>query len=143
MTELSDAVVLVVGGTGGLGRRIATALEAEGAVVARSGRTADDGVVAADLRTDRGTAELVRAVVDEHGRLDGLVVAAGVVAFGPIAEVTDETLVELVEVNALAPIRLVRDALPALTASAEAGRSPFVVTLSGVVSEAPTAQLAA
>jgi cyclic-di-GMP-binding biofilm dispersal mediator protein len=36
-----------------------------------------------------------------------------------------------------------RAALPALTASATAGNAPVVVTLSGVVAEAPTAGLAA
>ncbi|MET0590534.1 MAG: SDR family NAD(P)-dependent oxidoreductase [Naasia sp.] len=45
--------------------------------------------------------------------------------------------------NTTGPIRLIREALPALRASSEAGRAPFVVTLSGIVAEAPTAGLAA
>ncbi|KZX19731.1 hypothetical protein ACH61_03171 [Rathayibacter tanaceti] len=41
-------------------------------------------------------------MLERHGRLDGVVVAAGVVAFGPSAELDPAVLEELVEVNALA-----------------------------------------
>ncbi len=145
--NLDEAVVLVVGASGGLGSRLATHLMAAGATVVRTGRGAatihgSDAYVA-DLRTAGSAASLVAAAVHAHGRLDGLVVAAGVVAFGPASEVSDETLDELFEVNTLAPIRLIRAAAPHLAASAQAGREPFVVTLSGAVSERPTAGLAA
>jgi NAD(P)-dependent dehydrogenase (short-subunit alcohol dehydrogenase family) len=72
-----------------------------------------------------------------------VVIAAGVVAFGAASEVTDDTLAELFDTNALAPIRTLRDSFPHLVESAAAGREPFVVTLSGVVAEAPSAGLAA
>lgn len=70
-------------------------------------------------------------------------IAAGVVAFGPLTEVSDDAVRELHEVNAQGPMRLIRDATPALAESAAAGREPFIVTISGVVSESPTAGLAA
>ncbi len=146
MTQLNDAVVLVVGASGGLGSRIASLLSEAGATVVRSGRNIDalgDGGIVADVAAESGAASLVAAAVEAHGRLDGIVVAAGVVAFGPASEVTDATVRDLFEVNALGPIRLIRESIPHLTASAAAGRDPFVVTLSGVVSEAPTAGLAA
>ncbi|WP_372595455.1 SDR family NAD(P)-dependent oxidoreductase [Actinotalea sp.] len=145
--NLDGAVVLVVGASGGLGSRIAAHLRAAGATVVRTGRTpariSGPGAYLADLRTPQGAESAVAAAVDAHGRLDGVVIAAGVVAFGPAAEVSDETLEELIEVNTLGPIRLLRAAVPHLLASAEAGREPFVVTLSGAVSERPTAGLAA
>lgn len=144
MTELRGAVVLVLGATGGLGSRIAARLADEGAVVVRAGRTGLFGPDAyiADLRGEDGPASLVAAALAAHGRIDGIVVAAGVVAFGPAASVTDATLAELVETDLLAPIRILRDATPALTASAEDGREPFLVTISGLVAESPTAGLA-
>lgn len=141
MTDLDSKVVLVVGATGGLGSLIATRLEQAGATVLRSGRTSTS--LAADLRDDAAAATLIEAAVAVHGTLDGLVIAAGVVAFGPATEVSDATLRELFDTNALAPVRLVRAAAPHLAASAKSGGEPFVVTLSGVVSEAPTAGLAA
>ncbi len=73
----------------------------------------------------------------------GGLMAAGVVAFGPSDAVADATLQELFEVNALGPIRLIRGVTPLLAQSATAGRSPFIVTISGIVSESPTAGLAA
>jgi len=147
MTSLDGSVVLVVGASGGLGRRIATHLAEAGAVVVRAGRdpqhlTGPDAYLA-DLTEPSGGASLVAAALQAHGRLDGVVIAAGVVAFGPAGELDDATLDELFETNAKAPIRILRAALPSLLEAAAAGRGPFVVTLSGVVSESPTAGMAA
>ena len=64
-------------------------------------------------------------------------------AFGPASEVSDETIRQLFETNTLGPMRLIREAAPHLAASATAGRKPFIVTLSGIVAESPTAGLAA
>ncbi|QHC55904.1 cyclic-di-GMP-binding biofilm dispersal mediator protein [Rathayibacter tanaceti] len=146
MTRLDGAVVLVLGASGGLGRLLADSLEAQGATAVRAGRDASvlgPAPLVADLRGEDAPRRLVAEVLERHGRLDGVVVAAGVVAFGPSAELDPAVLEELVEVNALAPIRLVTAALPALAASASAGRQPFALTISGVVAEAPTAGLAA
>jgi NAD(P)-dependent dehydrogenase (short-subunit alcohol dehydrogenase family) len=147
MTDLTGAVVLVLGASGGLGSRIAAMLDDEGATVVRAAQRPESlsgpDAYLADLRAEQGGASLVAAALQAHGRLDGVVVAAGVVAFGPAAEVGDETLSELVEVNMLGPIRVLRDASAALADSAAAGRDPFVVTISGVVSESPTAGMAA
>lgn len=147
MTDLHGAVVLVAGASGGLGTLIASELEAGGATVVRGGR--DGGHLSgpdaylADLRAREGGPSLVQAATRAHGRLDGVVVAAGVVAFGDASAVDDETLDELFAVNATGPIRILRSAFPALVESAAAGRSPFALTISGVVAEAPTAGLAA
>lgn len=142
MTDLDGAVVLVMGGSGGLGSRIGAQLAAAGCTVVSAGRATGH-----DLRDLGMPSRLLADVVSQHGRLDGVVIAAGVVAFGPADAVTDATVDELFQVNALGPIRLIRAAVPALTASpadsAAAGdRKPFIVTLSGVVAEAPTAGLA-
>ena len=151
MTQLRDASILVVGATGGLGRDIARLLADQGARLILSGR--DRGsletldlpgtIVTADLAVPADIVALVAGAIAVDGRLDGIVNAAGVVAFGAATEVTDPTLERLFAVNTLAPIRLLRAARAALAESAAAGRSPFVVTLSGVVSESPTANLAA
>ena len=141
MADLSGSVVLVVGATGGLGSLLSQQLEEAGATVLRSGRAS--AALAADLRVEGAAASLIEAAAAVHGRLDGLVIAAGVVAFGPASELSDATLRELFEVNTLAPVRLVRAATPHLAAAAQSGGAPFVVTLSGVVAESPTAGLAA
>ncbi|MCY7412659.1 MAG: SDR family NAD(P)-dependent oxidoreductase [Salinibacterium sp.] len=137
MSNLDGAVVLLIGSTGGLGSRIATQLEGLGANIVRSARA--DG----DLRDVDGPARAVAAAITSYGRLDGLVIAAGVVAFGPIESVSDAAITELFATNTLGPIRLIREASPHLAASATAGREPFIVTLSGIVADAPTAGLSA
>lgn len=147
MTKLTDAVVLVVGASGGLGSRISSQLEAAGARVIRAARgpaslQGPDAFIA-DLTDEQGAASVVAAAVSAAGRLDGVVIAAGSVAFGPATEVSDAALGELFAINALAPIRLIRAAAPHLAVSSKEGREPFIVTISGVVSEAPSAGLAA
>lgn len=146
MSRFDDAVILVLGASGGLGRLIADELAARGARVLRSGRDATalgEQPLVADLRGEDAPARLVAEALERHGRLDGVVIAVGVVAFGPSAELDETVLEELVEVNALAPIRVLTAAFAPLAASASEGREPFAVTISGVVAEAPTAGLAA
>ena len=151
MTDLNGASILVVGATGGLGREIASLLHERGAKLTLTGRDASKlqqlGIPAALMTGDAtvpGTAEQwVAHAVATYGQLDGVIYAAGVVAFGPAQDVDDSTLDTLWAVNAKAPMTLLRAATPELEKSAQAGRSPFLLALSGVVAESPTAGLAA
>jgi short-subunit dehydrogenase len=151
MAELNGSTILVVGATGGLGREIARQLADAGASLVLSARDADEliglnlpgTVVPADLTDPAGIQRLVYEAVGVTGHLDGVVVAAGVVAFGPVHELRPDVVEHLLTVNTTAPILLFQAAYAALSASAAAGRKPFLLTLSGVVSEAPTANLAA
>ena len=149
--NLSTQSILVAGATGGLGAPISRLLAAAGARLTLIGRDRgrlealglEAALVTGDLRRAETAAQAVAAALDANGELDGLVVASGAVAFGPVSELADEVLVDLFALNTLAPIRLLRAALPALTASAAAGRGPFAVHLSAVVAENPAAGMAA
>ncbi|TKV25888.1 SDR family NAD(P)-dependent oxidoreductase [Arthrobacter sp. NamB2] len=148
MVELSGSHVLVVGATGVLGAELSRQLAAQGAELTLSGRSreklsklADElgdavvGQVAADLGKPSGPADIAAAV---YGReLNGVVFASGVVAFGPAVEVDDDTLDELMLVNLLGYMRLMRDVAPRLP------RDSFVAQISAVVAESPTAGMAA
>jgi short-subunit dehydrogenase len=151
MTSLADRSVIVVGATGGLGLPIARGLAAEGCRLTLVGRDAGrlgatgvpGAVVAVDVRKAGSAAQIVERAVAEQGGVDGIVFAAGAVAFGAVDELPDEVMIDLFTLNALAPIRLLRAALPALRVSAAAGREPFVAHVSAVVAEQPQAGMAA
>ena len=145
VTTLTGASVLVAGATGGLGAPLSRRLAAAGARLTLCGRDADRlaalGLealaVPADLRRAGAAEKVVAQAVQRYGRLDGVVFAAGAVAFGPATETPDQVIIDLFTLNTLAPIRLLRAALPHLQASAAGGRSPFVVHISAVVAETP------
>ncbi|GAB3268260.1 SDR family NAD(P)-dependent oxidoreductase [Arthrobacter pigmenti] len=149
MTQLQDAHLLVVGATGGLGSAIAHRLVKEGVRVSLSGRdeqklsrlatdlgAAVVSTAAADLTVPGGPSAVAAALPQDVG-IDGVVYAAGVVAFGSVAELDDETLDEVLLLNLVAPVRLMRELFPRL----EPGST--VVHVSAVVAERPMKGMAA
>jgi short-subunit dehydrogenase len=144
--SLDGASVVVVGASGGLGRHIARQLADCGALLtlAARDRTAleslglDAPVVTADIRDAEAGAMIVDAALAARGRIDGLVNAAGVVAFGPLADTGDDVIEELFLTNVLGPLWLMRAAIPALTES-----RGFIANISAVVAEQPLAGMAA
>ncbi len=143
MSDLSGKSYLVVGASGALGSRIARGLQERGAALTVTGRSAEalaafDGahVLPADLREPDAGRAVVAAALEAHGRLDGVVIAAGVVAFGPLTEIDDDTVDDLVLIDFLAPLRLMRAALPVLDAGG------VILGISAVVAEKPLPNMA-
>ena len=135
--ELAGAVVAVVGATGGLGREIVAVLTARGATVVSAGRTGAIDVTV-DLRDSTAGESLVEYCTSRHGRLDGVIVAAGIVAFGDLVDTDDVVMEELFLTNALGPMWLAKRVAPALRES-----QGFFVNVSGVVAESPMPGMAA
>jgi cyclic-di-GMP-binding biofilm dispersal mediator protein len=140
--DLAGARVAVVGASGALGSLVARELDARGARVLLVGRDADrlggvglDGaptVVVGHL-ADGAAGDLVAQQARERlGGLDGVVNAAGVVAFGPLVETPDEVVEELFLTNVVGPLLLLRRLLPLLVES-----RGFVAQISAVVAERP------
>ena len=144
--SLAGASIVVTGASGGLGRCIARQLADAGArltMVARdSGKLESLGIdavtVAADLRDAETGRRIVAAAVAANDRLDGVVNAAGVVAFGSLADTDDEVIEDLFLTNVLGPLWLMRAAIPALTET-----RGFIANISAVVAEQPLAGMAA
>ena len=137
--DLTGAIVAVVGANGGLGREITAALTSQGATVVRCTRSGGpDSDVTIDLRDARAGDVLVDHATMTFGRLDGVVVAAGIVAFGDLVDTDDVVIEELFLTNAMGPMWLAKRVAPALQAS-----QGFFVNLSGVVAETPMPGMAA
>jgi cyclic-di-GMP-binding biofilm dispersal mediator protein len=137
--DLNGKVVAVVGGTGGLGSEIASVLADRGATVVRAARSGAPGTdVQIDLRDSTAGDTLVEAVTAAHGRLDGVIVAAGIVAFGNLVDTDDVVVEELFLTNTLGPIWLAKHVVAALEET-----QGFFVNLSGVVAESPMPGMAA
>jgi NAD(P)-dependent dehydrogenase (short-subunit alcohol dehydrogenase family) len=129
-----------------MGRPLVAALADRGARLALAGRDAsrldeigvgEHRTFVFDLRDGDGAQPLVAAAAQELGGLDGVVCCAGAVAFGPLDEIPSDVLVELVAVDLVGPLMLARAAIPVLQ------RGGFVLNVSGVVAETPTARLVA
>ena len=124
--------VLVTGGGSGIGAAVARALAAAGSRVAICGRRADAlRAVAArtgaldlvcDVRDPRQVAGTVEAAAGEFGRLDGLVLNAGVMAPGGVADLSPEDWSAMVSVNLTGAFLVARAALPAPARGPRGGR---------------------
>lgn len=130
--ELEGKVVLVTGGSDGLGAAVCARLVAEGARVGlcardegRLERTAarlrDAGgdvlAMTADVSRADGVQRLVTAAADRWGRVDGLVNNAGRSAAFPFERVTDEVMEEDLQLKLFGALRGTRAALPHLRAA--------------------------
>jgi cyclic-di-GMP-binding biofilm dispersal mediator protein len=142
--SLSDSVVAVLGAGGGLGTPISAALHARGARLLLAGPHPDRlpvlpgaATVALDVRDPGAGDTLVTAATERFGRLDGLVNAAGVVAFGSLVDTDDAVVEELFLTNVMGPLWLLRRVAPLLIDT-----KGFVVQLSAVVAEQPLAGMA-
>ncbi len=134
---MENTSVLVAGATGGLGSEIAANLSARGATLtlvsrdpARLDALATPGHrVALDLRSPDACTSAVEAAVSHAGKLDVVVNATGIVAFGNVNSLSVDAMEELFLTNTFLPIMLAKAALGSM---AEGGA---IVNISGVIAE--------
>ena len=149
--NLNGARFLVVGGSGVLGAEFTRQLRELGAEVLATATTNDSAakipaVAEVRLLLNYQEAQSVETLTDYlrgSTTLDGIINAAGVVAFGPASETGTETTAQLFAINALGPIQLFTALHPMLVQSKLSGKEPVVVNISGVVAEQPMPNLAA
>jgi NAD(P)-dependent dehydrogenase (short-subunit alcohol dehydrogenase family) len=130
--HLNGKVVLITGGTDGLGAALADRLVEEGCRVAVCGRDPDrlattdkrlraaggDALaVQADVTRLADLERFVDAAVARWGRLDGLVNNAGKSSAGRIDQVSDEDWIGDLDLKVLAAVRCTRLAVPHLIAA--------------------------
>jgi 3-oxoacyl-[acyl-carrier protein] reductase len=117
--QLSDAKVLVTGGSAGIGYEVASALIARGARVAISGR--DEArlkqaagalgatAIQGDVSIEADAVRMVRGTIDAFGDYNVLVNNAGIGIFAPLLDTTAEAMRKVWEVNVLGATIVARE----------------------------------
>lgn len=134
---LRRASVLLAGATGGIGRALGSELQQRGAQVTSVARRAEtlDALpvqgarLAADLRSPEGCMAAVEAAITHSGKLDIVINAVGVVAFGPVADLSVDAMEELFLTNTFLPIMLAQAAFRRIEPDGT------IVNISGVIAE--------
>lgn len=123
MTSAGARVVLVVGGTSGIGLATAEQLSGRGdtvVVCARDERRAREvaatlpngAAVTADVTDAASVRAAVQQVVDTHGRLDGVVLTAQVMAYGSVEEVPQDAFERIIDTAVMGAFHVARAVLP-------------------------------
>ena len=145
--DLANKRFLVVGASGALGGEIVKLLTEKGAIVlgtASSNESAAKipGKVEIRLLLDFTNPESIKTLTDylvAATEIDGIINAAGVVAFGESKDLKPETISKLMSINASGPMQL----FSALTQKLAEKNEAVVVNLTGVVAETPLPGIAA
>jgi NAD(P)-dependent dehydrogenase (short-subunit alcohol dehydrogenase family) len=132
MKTPEGGVAVVTGASSGIGRATAERFGRSGVTVLAVGR--DEGALSdvtrtiggaggrasafvADVTDPRAANRIVDAAIARYGTISTLVNAAGIIGSGTVENTTDEQWDSMMDINARAPFRLMRAAVPALTAS--------------------------
>ncbi|MDO8363402.1 MAG: SDR family oxidoreductase [Actinomycetota bacterium] len=126
MGQLNDKVIVVVGGSAGMGLAVAKRCVEEGATVVMLARGKERlaeaasslGRTAVPIVCDIASADSVRAafleIDQQFGKIDALLNVAGVGRIAKIADATDDDIDFVLDINLRGPILTTRSAVPLL-----------------------------
>jgi len=154
--DLDNKVVLFTGAAGGLGSAIARAFAARGATLVLTdfqqehvdNLAADFGdldvtdTAALDIRDEAAVEKTVQGVAERHGRLDGLINAAGIFRIAPITEMNSDDFAASIASNLTGPFLLTRAAARVM-GQAGGGRILHLASVSSQVANPEYAAYAA
>lgn len=110
LPDLSGKAVVVFGGSYGIGLSIAEMAREAGADVMEFSRSSTD----TDVRSENAIREALETAHRAFGRIDAVVLTAGVLHISPLVEASSQDIQETIEINLLAPALLARAAYPYL-----------------------------
>jgi NADP-dependent 3-hydroxy acid dehydrogenase YdfG len=139
METLTETVAVITGASSGIGRATARELVEAGARVVLGARRRERlavieaeypgqvaGVVT-DVRSPDDCRRLVNTAVERFGRLDSLIVNAGIGMYGGILDHTDEALEAMLDTNVAGSVWPIRAAVPHML---ETGRGDIIIVAS-------------
>lgn len=137
MGDLENRTAFVTGASRGIGAAVAHALSGLGVNLGLASRSGDDlglantVALAADVRDPAALKTLAASTAEKFGGIDILVINAGVGSYGPILDLPDDEMEDMIDVNVKGALYSVRAVLPYLlesdgadivTVASEAGR---------------------
>ncbi len=99
MARLKDKVVLITGAAGALGTAAAQAITEAGGIAVTSDLVRSGSDYALDVTSEGDWQRVTAAVGEVHGRLDGLINAAGLAIFGTVEDTDFATWRKILSVN--------------------------------------------
>lgn len=142
--SLEGKTILVTGASSGIGRQCAIDCSKMGAKVVAIGRDVErlNSVVAEmvgngicysfDLTNLDGIEDLIATIVEEHGKLDGFIHAAGIEVTNPVKLTNNEDYSSLYKVNCLSAFEIVKN-LCGIKTFNKGGSIVFISSISGVI----------
>ncbi len=142
MLNPEGRVIMISGANRGIGRAIAEKLAAAGYKLSLGARNPDSIIKPSandseiithqwEATSTTDSTQWVDATLKHFGRIDGLVLNAGVIYPAGLEDGSEEDIDNMWAVNFKGPLRLVRAALPSLKSTGH-GRVVNIVSLSGV-----------
>jgi len=145
MGKFEGKVALVTGSSKGIGKAVARKLLKKGATVVLNGRNSktlekarqelsgsgnEVLAIASDVSDSEAFSKTLQQIIDRYGKLDILVLNAGVSTYGDVESVTDEALQHVMNINTNGPFKCARLALPYIRKSK--GSIVFISSLAGL-----------
>ena len=127
-------VVLITGGSSGIGKSIGEFLHQKGFVVYGTSRNPEKitnsifPLVALDVRDKQSIVNCVAEVIEKSGRLDIVINNAGVGITGPIEEIPTEEIRNNFETNLFGPIEVMKAVLPQMRAQ----KSGLIINITSI-----------
>jgi len=145
MGRFTEKVVFITGSSKGIGRSLAVEMLSQGAIVVINGRNTDQLNSTAEMLRQHGGEVLpvpgdvsdttifrsaLTAIKDRFGRLDILVLNAGLSSYGAVERTSDTSIENVMRVNTTGPYTCARDVLPMIRESR--GSIVFISSLAGI-----------